>query len=58
MSLIGKCALVTGSARGIGLVTARALCRQGMAVAINDLAAAEAKQAAPRATGRLPFPPT
>lgn len=46
MSLAGRCALVTGGARGIGLETARALCEQGMAVAVNDLNAAEAERAA------------
>lgn len=46
MSLEGRCALVTGGARGIGFVTARTLCEQGMAVAINDVHGAEAEQAA------------
>ncbi len=46
MSLHGRCALVTGGAQGIGLVTARTLCEHGMAVAVNDLDAARAEQAA------------
>lgn len=46
MSLTGRCALVTGAARGIGLATARTLCERGMRVAINDRDAAEAEQAA------------
>jgi NAD(P)-dependent dehydrogenase (short-subunit alcohol dehydrogenase family) len=37
MSLAGRCALVTGGARGIGLTVARTLCERGAAVAINDL---------------------
>lgn len=46
MSLTGRCALVTGGARGIGFVTARTLCEHGMAVAINDLDPSEADRAA------------
>lgn len=46
MSLMGRCALVTGGARGIGLEIARALCQQGMVVAINDRDAVGAEHAA------------
>jgi NAD(P)-dependent dehydrogenase (short-subunit alcohol dehydrogenase family) len=46
MSLTGRCALVTGAARGIGFATARTLCERGMAVALNDLDADGAQQAA------------
>lgn len=60
MSLAGRAALVTGAARGIGLTIARTLCQQGMAVAINDLDADAAEQAASalRAAGHnaLAFP--
>jgi NAD(P)-dependent dehydrogenase (short-subunit alcohol dehydrogenase family) len=42
----GRVALITGAARGIGLTTARVLCERGMAVAINDLEAADAERAA------------
>jgi 3-oxoacyl-[acyl-carrier protein] reductase len=46
MSLEGRNAIVTGAARGIGFVTARALCEKGMAVAMNDIDPAEAERAA------------
>ena len=46
MSLAGKCALVTGGARGIGLALSRILCEHGLAVAINDVNAEGAAQAA------------
>lgn len=58
MSLQGRCALVTGAARGIGLVTSRILCERGMSVAINDIdpdgaerAAGELRSAGHRAIG-------
>jgi len=41
-----KVALVTGAARGIGLVVARTLCERGNAVAINDIDAEGAARAA------------
>jgi NADP-dependent 3-hydroxy acid dehydrogenase YdfG len=44
--LTGQVAAVTGAARGIGKATARALAAQGMKVAIGDLDAALAEQAA------------
>ena len=37
MSLKDRCALVTGAARGIGLVLARSLCERGVRVALNDV---------------------
>ncbi len=37
MSLAGRCALITGAARGIGFTIARVLCEAGMHVGINDL---------------------
>ncbi|HZE98849.1 MAG TPA: SDR family NAD(P)-dependent oxidoreductase [Planctomycetota bacterium] len=46
MSLAGRCAVVTGAARGIGLAIARRLCDSGMAVALNDVNADGARQAA------------
>jgi NADP-dependent 3-hydroxy acid dehydrogenase YdfG len=45
-SLAGGVAAVTGAARGIGLATAQALAAQGMKVAIGDIDAGEAQQAA------------
>jgi len=52
MSLAGRCALVTGGARGIGLTLARVLCEHGMAVAINDINAEGAAQAAAELSGK------
>lgn len=43
---MSKVALVTGAARGIGLVIARRLCESGMAVALNDVNADGAAKAA------------
>src|SRR3954449_3822543 len=45
-SLSGKVAVVTGGARGIGQALARALAREGVAVAIGDLDANAAAAAA------------
>ena len=45
-SLTGQTALVTGSSRGIGLATARALAQQGAKVIINGRTAATVSQAA------------
>lgn len=44
--LAGKIALVTGSARGIGLAVARAFVREGAAVVVADVNAASAEEAA------------
>src|ERR1700709_764547 len=53
--LNGKVALVTGAARGIGLETARQMHLRGASVAVLDLNAEEAREAAerigPRAIG-------
>ncbi len=38
MSLKGKCALITGSARGIGRATAITLAGYGADIALNDIA--------------------
>ena len=46
MSLKGRVALVTGAARGIGLVIARRLCEEGMSVALNDVNAEGVQRAA------------
>src|SRR6188508_3345747 len=45
-TLSGKVAVVTGGARGIGQALARALAREGVAVAIGDLDATAAEAAA------------
>ena len=44
--LAGETAAITGGARGIGRVTAQALLRQGMRVAIGDVDLAAAQQTA------------
>lgn len=46
VKLLGKVALVTGSARGLGKASALALARAGATVIINDIPAAEAAAAA------------
>ena len=46
MRLEGKCAVVTGGARGIGLAIAHALAREGASVAIADINGDGAKAAA------------
>ena len=53
MSFSGRIGLVTGAGRGIGKTTARVLCENGMAVAVNDIdsAAAAATAAELRAAG-------
>lgn len=44
----GKAALVTGAAAGIGFAIAEALGREGVAIGLNDLSAAGAREAAAR----------
>ena len=47
--LAGETAAITGAARGIGRVTAEALLRQGVRVAIGDVDLEAAQQTAARA---------
>jgi len=49
-NLRGRCALVTGSASGIGLATAATLARSGARVAMNDLAGNSLAEAVARLT--------
>src|ERR1700722_20275370 len=46
MSLVGKIAVVTGGASGIGLATSQRLAREGAAVAIYDVDEAASQRAA------------
>lgn len=45
MSLAGRCALVTGAARGIGFEIAKTLCAAGVRVALNDVDVPQLEQA-------------
>ena len=45
-NLTGRVALITGAGQGMGLGAARALCRQGASVVINDFYAERAESAA------------
>ena len=60
--LAGRKALVTGAARGIGLGVARRYCEEGASVALSDVLAPEADEAAAalaaRGTTRSRFPST
>src|SRR4051812_15831567 len=61
MRMLGKVAVVTGGARGIGGATAEALARDGARVVIGDLRAAEAQATLARiaqAGGEATFVPT
>lgn len=59
LGIKGRVALITGSARGLGLAEAKALAAEGVAIAINDVDRGAAEQAVSRlkeiGTDALPF---